>query len=79
MNLPGFTAEQGLRQHHHGRNYCSTDWPVGDVRNVRPQSASASERLGAFRGMCRFLLSHCARTGECQLFRDMRCEGFVSL
>ena len=79
MNMPGFTAEQGLRQHQHRGNYFSTDRPVGGVGDVRPQSASASERLGAIRGMCRFLLNHCAKTGECQLFRDMTCEGFVSL
>jgi hypothetical protein len=34
MNMPGFTAEQALRQHQHGGNYFSTDWPLGGVGDV---------------------------------------------
>ena len=75
MNMPGFTAEQGLRQHQHGGNYLlhSTDWPVGGVGDVRPQlSSDGSLWLGAIRGLCRVMLEDCKK-GDCVSYNRLQC------
>ena len=76
MNMPGFTAEEGLRQHQHGGDYLlrSTDWPVGGAGDVRPQAI-----VGVCLALSRILL-HCCVTNTnercCTLFH--RCEEIVS-
>lgn len=78
MNMPGFTAEQGLRQHQHAGDYLlrSMEWPVGSAGEVRPQ-------LKLTFGVCRVIsgrVLHCCVTNSdedcCKVYH--KCEEIFS-
>ncbi len=73
MNLPGFTAEQGLRQRHRRDPFLlrPTDWPAAHQGGVRPQLGPIDGVRHAVR--CFVFKDQCEK-GSCVNYRNERCD-----